>query len=212
MWAHGGKSRSADTVSFSIWFHAAVLDIFRPFVSGPLQKSSRLRTFTSPDSSASAIFDASLNQLKRLIITYRTGYKSSAYTMLWQTALMYVANAVLRSADDSESGLFYFLLCLYGYEGLRSSWRMSEAIVEGLLTMKVVHGGMSSAVARRILEDVRKRGVSTSMADIRATFMVDLDLSLSEPALATAEALASAFDDNARIKELTTIFDASEGV
>lgn len=152
-----------------------------------------------------------MNQLKRLIITYRTGYKSSAYTVLWQTALVYVANSVLRSADESETGLFYFLLCLYGYEGLRSSWRMSEAIVEGLLSMKVVYGGMSSSVARRIMKDVRKRGASTEMASIRATFMVDLDLSLSEPTLATAEALASTFDDNATIKDLTTIFDASEG-
>ena len=132
--------------------------------------------------------------------------------MLWQTALMYVANSVLRSADENESELFYFLLCLYGYEGLRSSWRMSEAIVAGLLSMKVVHGGMSSAVARRILEDVRKRSASTGTANIRATFMVDLDLSLSEPTLATAEALASSFEDNMRIKDLTTIFDAGEGI
>lgn len=88
---------------------------------------------------------------------------------------------------------------------------MSEAIVEGLLSMKVVYGGMSSSVARRIMKDVRKRGASTEMASIRATFMVDLDLSLSEPTLATAEALASTFDDNATIKDLTTIFDASEG-
>ena len=89
---------------------------------------------------------------------------------------------------------------------------MSEAIVAGLLSMKVVHGGMSSAVARRILEDVRKRSASTGTANIRATFMVDLDLSLSEPTLATAEALASSFEDNMRIKDLTTIFDAGEGI
>jgi hypothetical protein len=186
------------------------VDIFRPFVSGPLHAIPRLRTFSSPNSSAAAVFNASIDQLKRLIVTYRTGYKSSAYTILWHTALVYVANAVLLNAEKSESGMFYFLLCLYGYEGLRRSWRMTEAVVKGILSMKLRDGGISSVAARRILDDVRKNGLTYRTVAIRATFMVDLDLALSDPTSATAEALASDFENFAMIKDLTTVFDDNE--
>lgn len=179
-------------------------------MSGPLQAIPRLRTFSSPELSAGNVFEASVNQLKRLIVNYRAGYKSSAYTILWHTALVYVANAVLQTADESESGLFYFLLCLYGYEGLRRSWRMTEAVVGGLLSMRMRDGGISSINARQILDDVRGNGLSHKTADIRATFMVDLDLALTDPNVATAEALASDFEGHAAIKDLTTVLDDEE--
>lgn len=193
-----------------MWFHSAVLDIFRPFVSGPLRTAAGLRTFKSPDSSVKAIFEASVRQLKRIIITYRSSYQSSSFTMLWHTALVYVANTVLLTSDHNEDDMFYFLLCLYGYEGLRRSWRMTEAIVEGLLSMKLRDGGISSILARRLVNDVRIRGFADVPAEVRATFMVDLDLAMSNPSVATAEVLASEFEHNIMLKDLTTVLDDSE--
>lgn len=155
------------------------------------------------------MFEASVEQLKGLIITYRSHYKSSCYTILWHTALLYVANAVLHNADK-DGGAFYFLLCLYGYEGLRTSWRMTESVVEGLLSMKMRDGGMSSIEARQILEGVRMQASTPNLPAIRATFMVDLNLALSNPQRATAEVLASEFENYALLKDLTTILDDEE--
>lgn len=87
---------------------------------------------------------------------------------------------------------------------------MTEAVVEGLLSMKMRDGGISSVAARRILNDVRKSGLGPKTADIRATFMVDLDLALSDPNLATAETLASNFEHYAIIKDFTNVFDDNE--
>jgi hypothetical protein len=87
---------------------------------------------------------------------------------------------------------------------------MTEAIVGGLLSMKLRDGGISSIAARRILNNVRKRDFARIPAEVRATFMVDLDLAMLNPSLATAEVLASEFEHNMMLKDLTTVLDDGE--
>lgn len=163
-------------------------------------------TFSSSSSTPDAIFAASVQQLKRLIIIYRFNYTSSAYTILWHTALLYVANAILRTKGDNDR-LFYFLLCLYGYEGLRPSYRVAEAVAGGLLSMAMRNGDISSDEARRVLADLQERGQELDSSEIRATFMVDLDLAMSDPGAATAEMLAHSFQDIAMMMDFTTVFE-----
>ncbi|POR36619.1 N-terminal fungal transcription regulatory domain-containing protein [Tolypocladium paradoxum] len=189
-----------------LWFHAAVLDIFRPCVQGLAQRTRRLRTFTSPASSPAAVCEASVAQLKRLIMNYRLNYQSSTYSILWHTALVYVANATLHNTKE-EGWFFYFLLCVYGYARLCRSWRVTEAISKGLLSMTLRNGDISSLTARRILRDLQSNSFERVPGRIRATFMVDLDLALSDPGSATAETLAEDFEDNALLQDFTNVLD-----
>ncbi|KAH7376999.1 hypothetical protein B0T11DRAFT_25571 [Plectosphaerella cucumerina] len=189
-------------VIFHIWFHAAILDIFRPFVRHHRRKQRRLKTFSSSQSSPDAAYKASVDQLKRLIIIYRSNYTSSAYTMLWHTALIYVANAVLQDKQDPE-WRFFFLLCIYGYESLRRSYRLAEAIGRGLLSMTLRNGDLSTREARQILQQLQERGLSGASGDIRATFMVDLDLAMTDPVEAKVESLAHRFEEMALFQEFT---------
>ncbi|PNP52481.1 hypothetical protein THARTR1_06949 [Trichoderma harzianum] len=193
-------------VILHLWLHAAILDIFRPFLQSPGAKKLRVMTFSSSGSTPDAIFAASVQQLKRLIIIYRFNYTSSAYTILWHTALLYVANALLRTKGESD-WLFYFLLCLYGYEGLRPSYRVAEAVAGGLLSMAMRSGDISSDEARQVMAHLQERGQELDSSEIRATFMVDLDLAMSDPGAATAETLAYSFDDTAMMMDYTTIFE-----
>ncbi|KAK5990592.1 Nitrogen assimilation transcription factor nit-4-like protein [Cladobotryum mycophilum] len=204
------EHNSHPTLILHLWLHAAVLDIFRPFVGSQSPQIRRLRTFSSQASSPDAVYAASVNQLKRLIVVFRMNHKPSTYTILWHTALIYVANAVLRRTDE-ESWYFYFLLCVYGYEGLRRSWRVTEAITRGLLSMALRNGDISSETARHILKDVEentKGPAASSPSEIRATFMVDLDLAWSDPGSATVEKLAENFEENVAFRDYTNIFDA----
>jgi hypothetical protein len=165
-------------------------------------KQRRLKTFSSSQSSPNAAYKASVEQLKRLIIIYRSNYTSSAYTMLWHTALIYVANAVLQDKQDPE-WRFYFLLCIYGYESLRRSYRLAEAIGRGLLSMTLRNGDLSTREARQILQQLQERGLSGASGDIRATFMVDLDLAMTDPVEAKVESLAHRFEEMALFQEFT---------
>lgn len=190
----------------SLWLHAAILDLFRPF----LNDDSRLRTFSSKENTPDAAYESSVAQLKSLIVDYRSRYSSSNHTMVWHSALLYMANAMLRSKDEDR--IAYFLICVYSYQALRQSFRVSEAIVGALLSMGMRNGDISPTFAREIIGDLKRRappGEDNDGEEIRATFMADLDQSMTDPEESTAENLAAKFEDTAMITDYTNVFDGN---
>lgn len=133
-------------------------------------------------------------------------YVSSSFTLLWHTALIYVANAIVDGEAD-KNWHFYMLFCLCGYEQLSKSWRVARSISKALLSMMMQKGRISSTAARKILQDVEENSTDGIPEEIRATFMGDLGLALSRPGHATVEHLAHAFEENAAIQDYTNIFD-----
>lgn len=156
-----------------------------------------MATFSAWDSDPDAAYTASVNQLKSLIVDYRTSYMASTYSILWHSGLIYLANAVLQDTSNPEWRI-YFLLCIYGYESLSRPYRISEVIAQGLLSMTLRDTDMTATEARKINDDLKEQGldhIKKSMEDeIRATFMVDLTLALQNPVEAMAENMAKQFD------------------
>ncbi|KAB5518105.1 hypothetical protein GE09DRAFT_915955, partial [Coniochaeta sp. 2T2.1] len=79
-----------------------------------------------------AIFEASIHQRKHMSLGFRDTYTCSSYAIFWYTALLYVANAALEDAEDSQ-WRSYFNLCLTSYAELFGTFRMAEGIVRSLL-------------------------------------------------------------------------------
>lgn len=184
--------------------------MFRPFLSSPEEKNKRLRTFSSADSSPNAIFDASLQQLQRLVLVYRINYRSSTYTILWHTALVYVANAMLSEPERHESWLSYLMLCIYGYEGLRRSWRVADVITRALLSMMLRNRSISTDLARDILANFQTMGEpgdELAFGEMRATFMADMDMAVSHPEAATVEKQADQLEEIASLMDYTTLLE-----
>ncbi|KAK8013758.1 hypothetical protein PG991_009351 [Apiospora marii] len=175
--------------------------IFQPFVSDPTMRHASLKTFSAPRSSPDRVYHASVEQLKHLIIGYQAAYESSACTILWHTALAYVANAVLASHD--EDWKMIFLLCIYGYESLARPYRVSEAIGTSLLTMALRDHRISTDEARSLLQQLKKRRPEQlrNVGPIRATFMGDLQQAMFDPEGAKVESLANNFEDMALFRE-----------
>ncbi|KAG6032767.1 hypothetical protein E4U41_007141 [Claviceps citrina] len=190
-----------------IWFHACVLDLFRPFMGRGSDKDHRLRTFASNTCTTSAIYETSTTQLKRLMINFQLNYTSSNFTILWHTALIYVANAMLEANPKEEDWHTYLLFCLHGYERLSRSWRVAKSISKALLSLTLRKGGISSEKARQMLQDLEGNHVEQMPGEIRATFMMDLERAVSEPNTATVEYLANQFEDNLIIEKYTNMFD-----
>lgn len=183
-----------------MWLHASILDLFRPFLKKDKTEDAKLRTFSSPGSTARAAYYASVNQLKHLVVKFRASYESSTCTMLWQPALIYVANAMILDSSNPQSRL-YFLVCFYGLEALRRPFRVSEAIGRGLLTMMLRDDILSSGDAREALGHMKQRGFDDVSGSIRATFMGDLLLAQTDPGAAIMEELAAGFEDMASFQE-----------
>ncbi|KAH7191037.1 hypothetical protein BKA60DRAFT_662504, partial [Fusarium oxysporum] len=180
-------------LTFHIWFHCAILDILRPFTA----------TASSPDTA----YKASVNQLKRLIIVYRKNYTAPSYTMLWHTALIRVANAILTDAKDPEWH-FYLSFWIQCYENLRRSYHFAEAIGRSLLSMTLQRRDLSVDEARHMMQQFEENRLNSSSEDIRATFMAELNLSMMDPEEATVESLANKFEDIALFREFTSREDS----
>lgn len=151
-------------------------------------------------------------QLKHLIADYRLNYQSS-YSILWHTALIYVINAIL-SGEKVQNWYSDLLLCIYGYESLNRSWRVAASIAKSLLSLAMKKSNLLSRTASRILRDIENdRADQTSnqmLGEVRATFMADLDLAISEPESATVEHLASEFEDTMLLKDLTFVWENNQ--
>jgi hypothetical protein len=184
-----------------IWFHAAVLDIVRPFVGTRSQASQTWMSFNASDSSADAAYKASVHQLKRLIFDYRTNYETSTYSILWHTGLLYLINALLESPQDPEWHS-YFLLCIYGYHRLRGSYRISESIGKSLLAMTLRDTDLPADEARDILKQLQSREPENTGYTFSAPFMADLKLANLDPGNAQVENMAEEFESMALFNEV----------
>ena len=172
-------------------------------------KRSRLKTFASAACRFEDVYTTSVQHLKHLVVTFRLSSPSSKFTLLWHTALTYLGNAMLTTSKD-ETWYYYFLLCIYGYERLGRSWRVTKSISTALLSMAMRQGDLSSENAIAILHDLDEITFPDLQGEVRATFMADLDLAQTDPEGARVESQAGEFGQNAMFDELTYFFDGNQ--
>ncbi|KAF5601626.1 nitrogen assimilation transcription factor nit-4 [Fusarium pseudocircinatum] len=178
--------------------------------------SSMVRSEQSPHhvlvfqrSSPDAAYKASVNQLKRLVVVYREKYACSSYTMLWHTALIHIANAILGDTKD-PAWRYYLFFCVESYGELRRAFRFAETIGRSILSMALQQGDLSADEARRLMVQFEENRLTSPSEDIRATFMADLNLAMTDPEEASVESLSDRFEDIALFREFTNAGDSSE--
>ncbi|KAF4954607.1 hypothetical protein FSARC_12047 [Fusarium sarcochroum] len=184
-----------------IYYHAIVTDVFRPFLSEnnqPLYMTS----FSTPGATPEAAYGASVNQLKRLLLIYRLNFETAMLSVLWQTGLIYVANAMMREVKTNSNEWRYYLhLCMAGLEDLYVSFRVFGSIAKAILGIALEHGALKAAESRRIKDELEKLGQHHDA--IRrigdgcevATWIIDLDLAMTDPEAASGGKLAERFQE-----------------
>lgn len=144
---------------------------------------------------AEAVFDASLHQLKHMLLGFRYTYGCSSYAIFWHMALLYVANAALEDISDPQWRA-YFNLCVTSYGDLFGSFRVVERIVRGLLSIALRKGIMSGAEASSVLERVsaKKNRPSPAVNATGSGLVVDLNLAITDRDGAQLAPLDELFD------------------
>ncbi|KAF5656701.1 nitrogen assimilation transcription factor nit-4 [Fusarium heterosporum] len=160
-------------------------------------------------SSPDAAYKASVNQLKRLMVVYRESHACSSYSMLWHTALIQTANAILGDKKDT-AWRFYLYFCVQTYGDLRRSFTFAETTGRSLLSMALDQGDLSADEARKLMGQFEENRLSGPTEDIRATFMADLNLAMTDPGTASVESLSDRFEDIALFREFTNGGDSNE--
>ncbi|GKT47621.1 uncharacterized protein ColSpa_07802 [Colletotrichum spaethianum] len=186
-----------------IYFHAVVTDLFRPFLDSP-SRNERLLSFSTKFATPEAVYAASVTQLKRLLLLYRLRYKSAGLSVLWQTAVVYVANAMIREAGTSvrapdvppsEEWRFYLDLCLAGLEDLYVSFPVFGSIAQGMVGMALRHAAIRTGKAARVLKQLgaieKQHAANQGMTDkTEARWIIDFDLAMTDPEAAQGRNLA----------------------
>lgn len=98
------RQETTTDIRHSIHLHATILDLFRPFLLAQPHQALRLGRFAAENSTPAAIYAASVNQLKHIILVFRTRFSCAATSILWHNALLYVANACLPLQPSSQKG------------------------------------------------------------------------------------------------------------
>ncbi|KAI8673520.1 Zn(2)-C6 fungal-type domain-containing protein [Fusarium keratoplasticum] len=186
-----------------IYFHAIVTDIFRPLLTdAEMSKPLRLGSFTAPKATPEAAYLASVNQLKRLLLMYRLNFRTAMFSVVWQTGLIYVANAMMREVkSNSNEWRYYLYLCMAGLEDLYASYRVFGSIAKAILGIAIEHGALRTSEARRItneLEDLGRHHTAIKpLGDGRevANWVIDLDLAMTDPKAAQGSNLAERFQE-----------------
>jgi len=178
----------------SIFFHVAILNLFRPFTHDD-RRSLHLSVFTSPHATPSAVFDASLNQLRRLAHIFWDTFPCAPHALLWHPALLQVANVPLRGGGDPRSGAAAFRACLVGYLALGRGYPVARSVAKGLLAMAVRADLLDLAEARRAADGLlRETPHGSQRENEMQTLVVDLDLALVDLDGARIGSMAHAFD------------------
>ncbi|CAG7561152.1 unnamed protein product [Fusarium equiseti] len=186
---------------FHMWFHCAVLDIFRPFTQ--TQQGYKLRSFNSQDSTPKTIFAASLNQMKRLVLLYRTQKMPNSYMPYINISLIHIANTICKEGPHDITSKFYFLLCIRYWQHLYVGYPIFSHVIQAFLTMAINNGLMSNREAKTLMADVLAGGKHHELAHegIQTNFIVDFDLAMTNPDEAGVQAVAQKFEEVALFDE-----------
>ncbi|KAK2033539.1 hypothetical protein LX32DRAFT_553579, partial [Colletotrichum zoysiae] len=192
-----------------IYFHAVVTDLFRPFLDSALA-TERLSSFSTELATPEAVYAASVEQLKRLLLLYRLRYRHASLSVLWQTAVIYVANAMIReagvAAQDPEvppgeqERAFYLDLCLAGLEDLYVSFPVFGSITQGIMGMALRNAAMRTERAAQLLRQLgeieKQHRANQGMTDkAEARCIVDFDLALTDPEAAQGRNLVEQLEE-----------------
>ena len=185
----------------SMWFHCAVLDIFRPFVQ--TQQDYRLRSFNSQDCTPKTISAASMNQMKRLALLYRTQKMPNSYMPYINISLVHIANTICKETPHDLTSKFYFLLCIRYWQHLYVGYPFFSHVVQAFLTMAINNGLMSNREAKTLMAEVLTGGKHHELAHegIQTNFIVDFDLAMTNPDEAGVQAVAQKFEEVALFDE-----------
>lgn len=117
--------------------------------------------------------------------------------------MLYIANAVLMDTSDPE-WRYYFLLCIHDYAQIYPCFRYLGRVVESLLVMAVNKGYLGGSEAKMIMEEMKGKTTSDhEIDDDIGTFIVDLDLAVTDRTAANVNSLTAKFQEIATFDEFT---------
>ncbi|KAK8109005.1 hypothetical protein PG984_014806 [Apiospora sp. TS-2023a] len=214
------QNTPVDTLLFHMYLHTVILTLFRPFLQGP-QRDQKLRVFSSADSSPGAIYEASINQMKHIVLQHHLEgpdklVSNFAYAGYMQLCSTMAAGSVLGSGStrtQRREQRFYFDICMCFFHDAYLQHALALPIAQSLLSMALENRLIRASKARQILKGFEERGShhphhhdsspSLLRTNTRAQIIVHFELSTVDVDASRAQALASKLEDLVLFDEFT---------
>lgn len=152
-----------------------------------------------------SVYNASIRQLKRLLLSHRLETGPEMLSIFWQTCIIYVANAVIHGEDDQEERQFFVHLSLARLQELFPSYPISGTVIKGIAAMAIGKGilekGQASQIHGRLEEIGQHRELGNNGSEVMASWVLDLDLAVTDLPQARGGRLAEEFDGMRETKE-----------
>lgn len=158
----------------SIQFHTAVVDLFRSSMQQNPKQTLGSDYFGAEVRTVEHVCLASMNQLKHLVLVFRTRYSCASTCFLWHNALLYVANdcvynepsfpedgAIEEDMDTKQPNsdlvrrITWFMACVDGYKALAPQFPIVGGIMQGLLSMGIENGLVTAAGGRAYMAEAK---------------------------------------------------------
>jgi hypothetical protein len=176
---------------FSGLFHLTVTRLFKPFLDSSGQ--TRLSSFSSRDSNPATIHAASIRQLKRLVVWYRTRARQHSDNGWFNAAVLEVMAAVLRDAHDPDRWI-YFQLCHDYFKEAYVRYRVYLQVVKAVYTHAVELRAIESDTAAAMIEDLRAVGMHHEAPETAyLTAIVNYDMATKDLEKSRMDIIASNF-------------------
>lgn len=156
-------------VILHMWFHARILDLFRPLYADP----PLLRTFAYRECTSRDIYVASLNQLKRHVFIFPHRFDCSQRSTWFTLGLLQLTASIVADplAPDSR---FWFGVCMAAWARLNQAYHLTIQILRVYTGLGVQKGIFSPIEAASLM----KRPHPRPRRAIAADFVLDLNLAL----------------------------------
>lgn len=183
----------------SVLFHLMVVLLFQPLLQK--FKSYKLSTFSATDSTVESVYDASHEQLKRLIIFARFYYSGTPLSSTYTAGLIQLCTVLLNNSEIQDRE-FYLRNCILLYEDLYRSYPSFKDVITGYLAlaMKVRALPMSEIVIfKSRLDEIGKHH---NLSSVEAQFFINLEEAGNNPDRAKAHKLAEQFEELAIFEDI----------
>jgi hypothetical protein len=207
-----GKDMTLDARSglpvlmFWMLFHIVVLEIFRPWVQQPDDVQPLPATPLS--STPSSTFNASLRQLRRLMLEYLRRVPPADYSVWLNSAAMHVGTTMLKGTEDL-TWPFYLRLCFAYWKSAALNYPVLSQVASASLAVALRVGALTASEAYAINKDMQTlvRHHEEGLAVIANTSVIDFDHNLVEIEGFRVFELAQSLDELTMFEEWTTAED-----
>ncbi|KIW04772.1 uncharacterized protein PV09_03962 [Verruconis gallopava] len=187
------KDYREDVIVLHIFFHIVIISVFRPYINQP--QMQRLHTFSSNDSSPRAVFWASVEQLKFLILIARLKHPHSINPVLTSAGHAHICSVVLANRSEPD-WKFYFLLCVAYYREMYTRHHVFELLIQGVLALAMVNEAITVSEARKIMEGIKIKGRHHQTKEQpSAFFKIDFDQASQNSDDRKVDTLARKFEE-----------------